>query len=235
MTSSTVTNQNNDTNERVKGIVWPLWIVVAVMIALAIAAFPHLPDPIPTHWGFSGQPDSWGSKWTIFLLPGMAALFTFLFSFFERIDPKRINYHAFKKAWFAIRLCIILFLGYMEAIMILVSLKPEYNDQVGNFVTAGIGVLLIVLGNYMGKIRQNWFVGMRTPWTLDDPEVWQKSQRVAGWAFVVAGIAILIMALTIGARPWIFFPIVFGSAFAPMFYSYFLHKKKHAGEKPNER
>jgi uncharacterized membrane protein len=228
-------HQNSKTPERIKGIVWPLWIVVVAMLALAVIAFPSLPDPIPTHWGFDGQPNDWGSRWTIFLMPGMAALFTFLFSLFERIDPKRINYRAFQKAWFAIRFGIILFLGFIEAVMIYVALNPEYNDKVGVLVTAGVGILLIVFGNYMGKIRQNWFVGLRTPWTLDDPEVWQKSQRVAGWAFVVAGIAILIMALTGGLNPWIFFLIVFCSAFAPVFYSYFLYKKKHAGEKPKER
>jgi uncharacterized membrane protein len=224
MTSSTATSPPN----KVKGIVWPLWTVVAIMAAASIAMFRYLPDPMPTHWGFSGEPDAWGSKWNVFLIPGMAALLTILFSVFERIDPKRINYRSFQKAWLAIRFIIIAFLAYIQAITMFVSIRPEYNGRVGDFVTAGVGVLFIVMGNYMGKIRQNWFVGMRTPWTLEDPEVWQKSQRLGGWAFVIAGIVVLVMALTVGTNPWVFFPVIFIAAFTPAIYSYVIHRKKHS-------
>ena len=87
-------------------------------------------------------------------------------------------------------------------------------------------MLFILLGNYMGKIRQNFFVGMRTPWTLSDPEVWNKSQRFAGWMFVIGGLITIIESIVWLTSGAIIFAVVFLIAIVPMIYSYLLYRGK---------
>jgi uncharacterized membrane protein len=207
-----------------------VWLIAAVAVLVALIAFPYLPDPMPTHWGLSGAPNGWSPKWFgTFLMPGMIVLFAILFPVLQRIDPKREQYALFQKPWMAIQIALAAFFLFMEALMYYAALVPSHNDIVGTGVTAGIGVLFIVLGNYMGKIRQNWFIGLRTPWTLEDPEVWQKSQRLGGWMFVLGGIAILIISLTIRTPLALFITfmsVVLAISIVPIAYSYMLAQRK---------
>ncbi len=207
-----------------------VWVIALIAIIVAVIAYPYLPDPLPTHWGLSGAPNGWTPKpFGAFIMPGMIVLFAILFPVLEYIDPKRAQYDLFRKPWLAIQISLSAFLLYMEGLTFYAALAPTHNDIVGPGVTAGIGILFIILGNLMGKIRQNWFVGLRTPWTLDDPEIWQKSQRLTGWMFVLGGIAILIMSLTAGSGTAlfiIFVPVILGITIVPIVYSYVLSARK---------
>ena len=114
----------------------------------------------------------------------------------------------------------------MFGIQMNATLHPEASAMVGRSMIFGIGVLFVILGNFMGKVRQNWFIGLRTPWTLADPEVWQKSQRVGGWAFVLGGLAVITETFFLGDNPWIFFGIILVIAVFPIVYSYVIYKRK---------
>lgn len=201
--------------------------LVALMFIAGVVLYPSLPNMIPTHWGFEGQPNQWSSKtWGTWIIPTMSFVFLILFPLLPKLDPKRENYKNFKKSWDVIQTSLVAMMAYMYAVTMYVTFYPEYNNLVGRAVMIGIGILFVVLGNVMGKVRQNYFVGLKTPWTLEDPGVWQKSQRFAGWMFVFAGLVFIIEAITWFAVMYVFFVVIAATVIAPIVYSYLLSRKK---------
>jgi uncharacterized membrane protein len=171
----------------------PLLIVAAAVVASAIV-YPRLPETIPTHWNMDGQPDGWSSRafgaWiTPVILLGMWALFRLL----PAIDPRGANYAKFGGAFEAIIDSLMLFLLGMHIVILRAGLG--YPVQIERIVPFGVGVLLIVIGNLLPRCRPNWFVGIRTPWTLSSDRVWEKTHRFGGRVFVAAGFLIVIAAL----------------------------------------
>jgi len=172
----------------------PLLIVVAAFVASAIV-YPRLPEMVPTHWnGMDAQPDSWSSRafgaWlTPVILLGMWALVRIL----PAIDPRGANYAKFGGAFEAIIGSLMLFLLGMHILLLRAALGHPAPMQ--RVVPFGIGILLIVIGNLLPRARPNWFVGIRTPWTLSSDRVWEKTHRFGGRVFVAGGLLITIAAL----------------------------------------
>ena len=170
----------------------PLLIVVAAFAASAIV-YPRLPETIPTHWDTSGHPNGWSNRmWGAWVLPlfllGMWALVRIL----PRIDPRGSNYAKFGGAFEAIIVSIMLFMLGMHLVVLRASLG--YPVAMERVVPIGIGVLFIVIGNLLPRARPNWFVGIRTPWTLSSDRVWEKTHRLGGRVFVAGGVIITIAA-----------------------------------------
>jgi uncharacterized membrane protein len=172
----------------------PLLIVVAAFAASAIV-YPRLPEMIPTHWrGMDAQPDSWSSRaigaWlTPVILLGMWALVRIL----PAIDPRGANYAKFGGAFEGIIVSIMLFLLGMHIIILRAALGLPVAMQ--RVVPVGVGVLFVAIGNLLPRARPNWFVGIRTPWTLSSDRVWEKTHRFGGHVFVAGGIVIVLAAL----------------------------------------
>lgn len=172
----------------------PLLIVVAAFAASAIV-YPRLPEMIPTHWrGMDAQPDDWSSRafgaWlTPVLLLGMWALVRIL----PAIDPRGANYAKFGGTFEGIIVSIMLFLLGMHIIILRAALGLPVAMQ--RVVPVGVGVLFVVIGNLLPRARPNWFVGIRTPWTLSSDRVWEKTHRFGGHVFVAGGIVIVLAAL----------------------------------------
>ncbi|MBN2086916.1 SdpI family protein [Candidatus Peregrinibacteria bacterium] len=208
-----------------KGFILRLSIVLAMIIA-TLFLYPKLPDIIPTHWNFQGQPDDWGAKtWAAWLIPGISLLMIILFPILAKIDPRHKNYKKFWGVWEIIQTIIIAFFGFIYFIQYYMTLYPENQNLMQPIMLSAVGLLFIVLGNYMGKIRQNYFVGIKTPWTLNDKEVWQKTHRVGGWAFVIAGILYLFEAWTGLFIGPVFIITITGVVVVPIVYSYVISKK----------
>ena len=206
---------------------------IAIVIAMLLAGiyfYGDLPDPMPTHWNFAGEPDSWGAKiWAAWLIPGLALLLTVLFPIISKIDPRHKNYEKFKKTWNGIQTAIIAFFGYLYGVMLYILVTQADGELMGRFILAGIGLLFVILGNYMGKVRWNYFVGLKTPWALDDPEVWQKSQRFAGWFFVFGGLVFMFEAWWYQWLEWVFGITVASMLILPTVYSYLVSRQKKDG------
>ncbi len=202
-------------------------ILVALMFVAGAFLYKYLPAMIPTHWGMEGQPNQYSPKaFGAWLIPGMSLLFLVLFPLLPKLDPKKENYEKFQKSWSVIQTALIGFFAYMYAVTMYVTLYPQYNAQVGRAVTFGIGLLFVILGNVMGKVRQNYFVGLKTPWTLNDPEVWQKSQRFAGWMFVLGGVVFMLQGLIWVAIIPVFVVLMIVIVALPIIYSYLLSREK---------
>ena len=183
-----------------------------------------MPDQVPIHWNVHGEVDGYMSKpWGIYLFLLITLAIAMLFPILSRIDPKKGNYALFRKSWIAIQTVIVVFFAYLYFVSLLVSLKPEY--QIIPFVMTGIGVLFMLIGNYLGKVRQNYFVGIRTPWTLANEDVWNKTHRFGGWMFVLAGIMLLFNALFQFHVVAVTVIAIVMAAIVPLVYSYLIFPK----------
>ncbi len=200
------------------------FVIIALMYLVGWILFDQLPAEIPTHWNAAGEVDAYMPKMkAIILFPSIALLVTLLFPLFRFIDPKREKYALFTKSWMMIQTAILFFFAYIYFVSLYIALNP--GTQMEQFIFGGIGVLFILIGNYLGKIRQNYFVGIKTPWTLNNEEVWNKTQRVGGWSFVISGLILFAEAfLKIYLVPVMIFCIAF-AALTPVIYSYFAYRK----------
>ncbi len=209
-----------------KSFIFRLSFIILMLIVAAIV-YPSLPDIIPIHWNFAGEPDNWGAKtWAAWMIPGLSLILLALFPLLAKIDPRHKSYEQFSGAYNTIQNLLILFFGFIFGIQYLVTLLPEYQSYMPALMLSALGITFIVMGNLMGKVRQNYFVGLRTPWTLDDKEVWQKSQRFGGWAFVLGGIVFLIQAWLQQYIITTFIGVIAAVVLIPVIYSYVLFKRK---------
>ena len=175
-----------------------LFIIVAMFIAAALA-WSHVPERIPTHWNIRGEVDGYGGRFVgLLLLPLMALGVYLLLRFLPRLDPGYRNYESFAGAYNVIRICILLVLATVFCVTLLAALG--YRVDMNAVMATAIGLMFIVLGNVMSKIRPNWFVGVRTPWTLSSKASWNKTHRLAGWLFIVMGVSVI--ALGFVGRLW---------------------------------
>ncbi|MBI5530213.1 MAG: SdpI family protein [Candidatus Doudnabacteria bacterium] len=175
-----------------------------LILGLAWAAgwyfYQHFPATVVTHWNFNGTPDAWGSKSTnAWGIPGLLTGMYLLFTFLPQIDPRKDRYPEFLGVYRKFKNLILLVLFVVMLAAGFYNLG--YNIKIQYVVPTLVGLLLIVIGNYMGKIKPNWFMGIRTPWTMSSENVWNKTHRVGGYAFIFYGLMIILSP---------FLPKVFG-------------------------
>ena len=167
-------------------------LIVISLFASAYYLYPSLPEKIPTHWNYAGQVDAYGTRDSIYVAPFICLGMLLLFSILKKVDPKQMNYEKFSTTWEIIQYSLLLFFAYIFAISIYASLHPAFD--VGMAVMLGIGVLFVILGNFMGKLRQNYFIGYKLPWTLNNEEVWNKTHRFAGKCMMLSGFIFMVNA-----------------------------------------
>lgn len=208
------------------------WILAAVCAANFIGhlcVYPFLPQTIPIHWGFDDQADGWGPRWSVLTLAVLPLLMLLLLYFVPRIDPKSENYEKHKNIWNGFLLAITLFMvpvSWLSELAVF-GLLPGGSS----LVSVGCGVLFIVLGNYMPRIRQNYTFGCRTPWALADEHVWQRTQRMGGITFIVMGAAMIVAGLFSnllgpGGSTVFLLAAIFGGTAWIYLYSYLVYCKK---------
>ena len=182
---------NNPIKPTIKTEILPILLVVLAIIA-SFYFYANFPEQVPIHWNTAGEVDNYGSKAVgAFLFPGIILGMYLMFLFLPLVDPKKKRYEQFRKVYHVFKNILILF---MAAIYFISSLNAlGYNVEIGVWVPVLVGLLFIVLGNYMGKIKPNWFMGIRTPWTLSSEEVWNKTHRLGGKLFMLCGLVIMLM------------------------------------------
>lgn len=141
------------------------WVLIGAMFVLAVVVWSSAPDRIPVHWGPTGEPDRYGGKVEgLLLLPLLTLGIYLLMLLLPKVDPRRDNYSSFEGAYGVIRLSTVVFLALLYGLVLLwiEGVEPDFAVVVPVLV----GGLFVVIGNLLGKIRPNWFVGVKTPWTL---------------------------------------------------------------------
>lgn len=212
---------------------WIPYLIVAVAIVASLIQFSHLPARMPTHWGVNGEVNGWSSRlWGAFTLPLILLLLALMMKWLPNIDPRRANYPKFAGTFDAIFISVMLLLLVMH--VALLAAARGYPVRFERWVPVAIGLFLVVLGNLLPRARPNWFIGVRTPWTLSSDRVWEKTHRLAGYVFVAAGIIVAIIGLT-GVRfaPALIGPVIGAAALSLVVYSYVEWRREGNGARPS--
>lgn len=200
-------------------------LLILLTIAMAIYFYPLLPAKVATHWNFAGEVDGWGSKnFQVFFLPLLIIGIYLLFQILPKLDPKKINYEQFATAYKVFQLVLMVFLVFMFLVTNLANTGVAI--AVGPVVSSAIGLMFIVFGMLMPKLKNNWFVGIRTPWTLSSDHVWQKTHQLGKYMFIVAGILFFFISYLPLSWAWPGFILLIVVLLVPVIYSYFLFKKE---------
>ena len=205
---------------------WFAPLCIVVMAIFGALVYNQLPAQVPMHWGVNGQVDRTGSRIEgVLFMPLLSIGLWLLLLVLPRIDPRRNSYALFKGTFYLFVNAIILLLAVLYAVTL--GIAMGWNISVPQVVGVGVGLLLAVLGNEMGRVQPNWFVGIRTPWTLADPEVWRRTHRVGGRIFFVAGLVMAVAALLL--PPAYAFAVIIigalGAALASTLYSYIVWRQ----------
>lgn len=199
---------------------------LAITLATAVAfwiALPHLPERIPVHFDIHGRPDGWGSPWSLLGAgPGLMLFTIALFAVLPWLSPKRFGMEGFERTYLNLMLIIVAMNAYLFAVMAWAALEPGL--PVARLVVGGIAMLAILLGNLMGKIRRNFFIGIRTPWTIASEKVWYATHRFGARSTVAGGVAALLV-VALGAPAWIAVTLVTAGFLVPVLYSLFHYKR----------
>ena len=200
------------------GIVLTATVFVAIVIA-----YPELPKQVPTHWNMQGQANDYSAKWTLFLVgPGLMAGILLLFFFLPWLSPKHWEVDAFQHTYLYIMVVLVSMLAYFTGVSLWVGLG--YAANVDRAIVGGVCLLFALLGNVMGKVRRNFYIGVRTPWALANERVWNATHGFAAKTFVLGGL--IGLALTaIGVKGWLPFAALMASALVPVVYSLVVYKQ----------
>lgn len=202
-----------------------LIMVLFVLIALGVGVwlYPQMPARVPSHWDAAGQPNGWVSPfWAVAMWPLLMAGIAVLLRVLPAISPRRFEIRPFAHTYEVLLLAVDAFLLVVGVCAMLAG--AGYAVPIPRVVTLAVGALLVVLGNYMGKLRKNFFVGIRTPWTLASDAVWERTHRLGGWLFVVAGLLVVVVGILALPPGWLI-GIVAAAALVPYVYSYLIYRR----------
>ena len=214
-------------NKKVNILIASILLLTAI---ITLCVYPKVPDTVPIHWNFNGEVDSTGPKYMLFVFLGIAFGANLLMLFAKKIDPKGENYDKFPLVFDITRVFITALLCGMELMVIGFAFNPSFADM-ETIMYLIMGMMFILLGNYMPKVKRNYTFGIKTPWTLDNETVWNKTHRMAGVLWVIGGVIILFAAFIPAKMALILMMgVLFLMVIIPTVYSYIAFKK----EKENE-
>jgi len=207
----------------------PGLLAITAATGFSLWAYPHLPAQVATHFNLQGEPNGWSSRlMAVALVPVIGIFMAFMFTFLPRIDPKKANYAKFGTTWWTVANAALILLALVHVAVL--GKAMGWAVDISRIVGLGVGGMFILIGNLMTRIRPNWFMGIRTPWTLSSDTVWRKTHRFGGVAFVIAGVCIAATGL-LGSR-WALYAAI-GSAVAAglgsVVYSYVVWKGEQRG------
>lgn len=218
-------NKNYDYKQEMKKD-WYLFLLILVMFLSGIALYPRLPDQIPIHWNIEGEVDDYASRfWGVFMLPFTNLLVLLIFTFMPLLDPRKENYPKFSRSYRAIKAITVVFFAVLHFLVLAFALG--YELDISRIVVVGAALLFIVMGNYLPKVKHNYFVGVRVPWTLASEKVWKKTHRFAGKLFVISGIIIFLSIFVSEIiRFWLIMICALVTSLASMVYSYLVYRQE---------
>lgn len=209
-----------------RGYLIAIGVVLLASIGVSIWFDMTLPDRVPVHWNWRGEVDGWGPRWQItWALTGLVFGIVALTAGLPMLGPFRSNFEKFRGTYGTIVLAIsVVFLGLQVVISLAAS---GAGFDIGSAMCVLLGALFAVLGNWLGKVRRNFYVGIRTPWTLANDYVWERTHRLGGKLFVLVGLTCLVAGFTLPA--WICFIVmmvgVLGTALISILYSLVCYRR----------
>jgi len=204
---------------------WTIILSIAA-IGLGLALEPRFPEQMAIHWNEQGVADGYGSRFMgIWFLPLMTIGLTLLLLGIPRIDPLKKNIDQFKKEYYTFILLFVFFFIYLHGISLLFNLGVQFN-LVTVMIPAFAGFFYYI-GVMMEKAKRNYFIGVRTPWTLADDEVWNETHRVGAKGFKIGGVITLLGVVFPSLAIWLMMvPLLVVSVFIVV-YSYVVFRRLH--------
>lgn len=195
-------------------------IVCLIPFFISSIFYNALPDKVATNFDFNGIPNGYSSKmFAAFGLPAIMLIINIILNFFIDNDPRKANVSKTIKTiskWIIPIMSII-----MQSVTMIYAVGKNIN--ISMFVSILIGIMIMVLGNYLPKCKQNYTVGVKTPWTLNNEEVWNKTHKMSGYLWVIGGGIITISSFIQIKYITLFVFVIIG--FVPIIYSYVLFRK----------
>lgn len=196
-------------------------LVCLVPIVAGALLYERLPETVATHWNMNGEPDGWSSRaFAVFGLPGILLAVNLFLPFALKADPKRAN---MSEALVKIAVWTIPLISLLCCSLTLAR-GLGYTVSVEFWVPIFMGVLFIVIGNYLPKTKQSYTMGIKLPWTLNSEENWNRTHRLAGFLWVLSGALFIVMSF-VGWSLAVFLMLLALMILVPMAYSYLLYRK----------
>lgn len=198
--------------------------LVAIAFLEGIWAYNKLPEKVASHWNAAGQVDGYTSRFGgAFFLPFLILGLYLLFLVIPLIDPKKRNITKFINIYYAFITTFLLFMLYLYSMTISYNLGNHFNFTL--MIVPAFSLLFILIGIILPKIHPNWFIGIRTPWTISSDEVWQKTHILGGKLYIASGIISLAGLIFPRYAFWFFLaPIILASLYLVLF-SYLEYRK----------
>lgn len=204
-----------------------IFLITTTLLATAFL-YPRLPNNIPIHWNVHGYADNYGPRWLMLVInPAIMTGLLIVTSLLPWLSPKNFEVDAFRSTYRYLMLVLIGVFGYIQAVLLWGALSGRVHTD--RAVTGGVCLMVALYGNVLGKVRRNFYLGIRTPWTIANGRVWNATHRLAARMFVLAG-AIGLVLLAFQLPGWsVVFPLV-AAALIPVIYSLIFYKAlEHRG------
>ena len=173
---------------------WPGLLASAAATLFAVLSWPRLPERVASHWDIDGAVNGTMPRfWLVLMMPILAVALAGILTIAPKVDPKRRNFPLHAGAYWVVANAVLLFLALVHVLVIGYNLGWPIQLQV--VMMPGLGLLFIVIGNVLTRVRPNWIFGIRTPWTLSSEVSWRETHRIGGYGFVGVGVAVLITSI----------------------------------------
>lgn len=200
-------------------------LIILISFAVGIYFYPQMPDRVASHWNSQGKVDGYMSKfWGLFLMPIISLVMFLFFLIIPRIDPLRANIEKFRKYfdWFIV--LIMVFLFYLYLLTIAWNLGFRFNFVLS--LIPAFSLLFYYLGVLIENAKRNWFIGIRTPWTLSSDRVWEKTHKIGGRLFKIIGVMTLLGIFFPSVALFFLIGIAILAGLYTAIYSYLEYKKE---------
>ena len=199
-------------------------VIILASFIIGIWLYPDMPEQMPSHWNAAGQVDGYMPRfWGLFLMPLISVGLLLLFMAIPRIDPLKRNIEKFRKYFDSFVVLIIAFLFYVYLLILAWALGYRFNMMY--MMLPALGFLFYYMGILMEHVKRNWFIGIRTPWTLSSDRVWDKTHKLGAKLFKASGVIAVIGILFGEHAIWFVLVPVIVSAIYLIVYSYFEYRK----------
>jgi uncharacterized membrane protein len=192
---------------------------VLAFFVLAGAFYPSMPDPMVAHWNTAGEGDGTISRfWGLFLLPIFSLVVTAVLLVVPKIDPLKANIEKFKGYYLGFILVFLAYFLYVYVLTLVWNLGYEFNFT--QMIMPAAALFMFVVGIMVGKAKRNYFIGIRTPWTLSSDEVWDRTHRLGGTLFKVAAVLIFLLSFVPEIAVYALIVLAVGMTLFLVVYSY---------------
>lgn len=178
-----------------------------------------LPEQIPSHWDFSGNIDAYSSKTEFVFMAFLPLILCLTFIISPKIDPKKKNFEKFSGFYQAFTLIMVIFMDSVFFMCLYTAFNQE-SSIVSKMIPISVGFLFVFIGNYLPKVKPNFFMGIKTPWTLSSETVWIKTHRKGGLCFLILGIFMMITPFIPQIDQYFYLTIVIMTVLYPTLLSY---------------